>query len=231
MGGRDVRDETQDGRLTITPARSLARMGPGLHALGLDRGRDALIYMPRCIARETSVPLVLSLHGAGGNDRAGLLPLRPLAEAWGFALLSPASRGRTWDAIRDGFGPDVAFLSRMMSVAFERCPIDRDRLAISGFSDGASYALSLGIANGDLFHAVLGFSPGFIAPGAAQGRPRFYISHGRFDQVLDIDRTSRRVVRQLRQVGYDVEYREFDGTHMVPPEIAQEAVVWWLEDS
>jgi predicted esterase len=41
-------------------------------------------------------------------------------------------------------------------------------LAVSGFSDGASYALSIGPANGDLFTHVMAFSPGFadltIAP-------------------------------------------------------------------
>jgi predicted esterase len=40
-----------------------------------------------------------------------------------------------------------------------------------GFSDGASYALSLGLANGDLFTHVLGFSPGFMRVPRHVGRP------------------------------------------------------------
>jgi len=51
-------------------------------------------------------------------------------------------------------------------------------VAIQGFSDGASYALSLGLTNGDLFTHVIAFSPGFAAPAEQRGRPRIYVSHG-----------------------------------------------------
>jgi phospholipase/carboxylesterase len=35
-------------------------------------------------------------------------------------------------------------------------------VALGGFSDGASYALSLDLTNGDLFASLIAFSPGFI---------------------------------------------------------------------
>lgn len=56
------------------------------------------------------------------------------------------------------------------------------------------------------------------------GDPRVFLSHGRADTVLPIDRTSRRIVPQLRAAGVPVEVREFDGPHTVPPGIAEEAV-------
>jgi predicted esterase/lysophospholipase L1-like esterase len=170
---------------------------------------------------------VVSLHGAGGNEESGLYPLRDLAEGAGLILLSPASRGRTWDVILGGYGPDVAFVDRALAAAFARCAVDPARLAVAGFSDGASYALSLGITNGDLFRHVMAFSPGFAAPAGPHGRPRFFVSHGRRDAVLNIDRTSRRIVPQLEGAGYDVVYREFDGPHTVPPEVARETVDWY----
>jgi predicted esterase len=49
------------------------------------------------------------------------------------------------------------------------------------------------------------------------------VSHGTGDDVLPIDRTSRRIVPVLRDDGYEVDYREFDGGHVVPPEVAREA--------
>ncbi len=58
------------------------------------------------------------------------------------------------------------------------------------------------------------------------GAPRFFVSHGTADDVLPIDRTSRRIVPALREEGLDVTYREFSGPHTVPPEIAREAVDW-----
>jgi phospholipase/carboxylesterase len=143
-------------------------------------------------------------------------------------LLSPASRGRTWDVILGGYGPDVEFIDRALAAAFERCAVDPARLAAAGFSDGASYALSIGITNGDLFQDVIAFSPGFMAPAGQRGRPRIFISHGTQDTVLPIDQTSRRIVPQLERAGYEVRYREFDGGHGVPPEIALDAVAWFL---
>ena len=111
-------------------------------------------------------------------------------------------------------------LARVFSIV----PIDPGRVAVAGFSDGASYALGLGLANGDLFGRVVAFSPGFVAGTARAGRPAVFVSHGDADDVLPVDRTSRRIVRALRDDGYDVTYREFPGGHAVPPEVSREAV-------
>lgn len=97
---------------------------------------------------------------------------------------------------------------------------------IGGFSDGASYALSIGLTNGDLFDAVLAFSPGFAAPMIVHGMPRLFVSHGTGDQVLPVDVCSRRLVPRLRAVDYDITYEEFDGGHEVPEEVMERAVAW-----
>ena len=119
-------------------------------------------------------------------------------------------------------------IDQALEEAFSHCAVDPERLAVGGFSDGASYALSLGITNGDLFGYILAFSPGFMAPAAQVGSPRVFISHGTHDTVLAIDRCSRRIVARLERVGYDVRYREFDGGHLVPPGIAREATDWFV---
>ena len=218
----------EEGRLLARPGQPDGTVSPGLHALQLDPNRDALLYVPAGYRPDQPAPFVVSLHGAGGNETSGLYPLRDLADEAGLMLLSPASRRQTWDVIRGGYGPDVAFIDRALGMAFARCAVDPDRLAIGGFSDGASYALSLGITNGDLFRHVLAFSPGFMAPADQRGEPRIFISHGMKDEVLAIDRTSRKIVPQLERAGYEVQYREFAGPHTVPPEIAREALDWFL---
>jgi predicted esterase len=204
------------------------RASPGEHHLRLASERSALLYVPAAYDPGSPAPFVLSLHGAGGNEFSGQFPWRELADDAGLILLSPASRGATWDAISDRFGHDVATIDQALDEAFSRCAIDPDRIANAGFSDGASYALSLGLANGDLFGHVLAFSPGFVAPIERRGEPRIFVSHGTRDPVLPIEHTSRRIVPGLRRAGYAVAYREFDGGHTVPPAIAREAVDWFL---
>jgi predicted esterase len=232
MAGALTQDDATPGpeeaRLLARPGQPTETASPGLHPLRLDRDQDALLFVPAGYRDDQPAPFALSLHGAGGDATSGLYPLRDFADETGLILLSPASRQHTWDVIRGGYGPDVAFIDRALTAAFTRCAIDPDRLAVVGFSDGASYALSLGITNGDLFPYVMAFSPGFMAPADQRGEPRIFISHGINDQVLAIDRTSRKIVPWLARVGYDVQYQEFDGPHTVPPEIAREALEWFL---
>ncbi|MFL5578571.1 MAG: alpha/beta hydrolase [Gemmatimonadaceae bacterium] len=219
-------------------SRLLARPGPpraapppaGTSSLGLAAGRDASIHLPAGYRADSPAPLVLLLHGAGGSARGGLAPLLPFADDAGLVLLAPDSRGTTWDFLRGAYGPDVAFIDRALAWTFARLAVDPARLAIGGFSDGASYALSLGLTNGDLFARVVAFSPCVLAPTAYRGRPRVFVSHGTSDEVLPIDACSRAIVPALRRTGYDVTYREFDGPHTVPAEIARAAVDWLASD-
>lgn len=111
---------------------------------------------------------------------------------------------------------------------FARYAVDGTRLGIAGFSDGASYALSIGLANGDLFTHVLVFSAGIASPPTHVGRPTIYLSHGIHDPVLPIDTCGRAIFRELRRQGLDVRYREFDGGHSLPDDIRQEAVSWMV---
>jgi phospholipase/carboxylesterase len=99
---------------------------------------------------------------------------------------------------------------------------------MGGFSDGASYALSLGLTNGDLFSHIIAFSPGFMVPAAERGKPKIFVGHGTADQILNIDRTSRVLVPKLKESKYDVQYIEFDGPHTINPDEAHTAFKWFL---
>ena len=217
------------GRLLARPAPPVGQnaASTGLLSLRLEDSRESLLYIPPDYQPGTPLPLILLLHGAGGNARGGIAPFLPAAELARLILLAPSSQGQTWDVIRHNFGEDVHCIDRALAHVFNRYAIDTSHLAIGGFSDGASYALSLGLTNGDLFTHVIAFSPGFMVPASRQGMPRIYISHGTHDAVLPIDRCSRRIVRQLRREHYDVRYHEFDGPHTIPVEIVREAWEWF----
>jgi phospholipase/carboxylesterase len=218
----------QSARLTARPRPDVpASLASG--PLGLGRGeRDGVLQIPPSASTAAAVPLLVFLHGATQNGAGMLRRIGAAAEALGIAVLAPDSRNGTWDAIRGSFGEDVAFLNQALELVFARLPVDPTRLAIGGFSDGASYGLSLGLANGDLFPKVVACSPGFIIQAPPQGRPRLFFSHGTADQILPIDQCSRVMVPRLRSMGYDVTFREFEGRHELPPPIATDALRWML---
>jgi predicted esterase len=213
--------------LRVRPHAPSTVVEPGEHGLGLGGDRDGLLIVPGQYRPNQPMPLAVMLHGAGGAATR-LSRLLSVADAAGVVLLLPQSRGTTWDAISGPFGPDVELIDRALDQTFTRCAVDPRKLAIGGFSDGASYGLSLGLDNGSLFTHVIAFSPGFIAAKRPQGKPRIFISHGRADTILPIDATSRRIVPELEEAGYAITYKEFDGPHSVPEPIAREAFSWFV---
>src|SRR5439155_726202 len=90
------------------------------------------------------------------------------------------------------WGPDLEFIGEAMKYAKSRCSVKDDHVGLAGFSDGASYALSMGIGNGDVFSRIMAMSPGIMQPAAVRGKPKIFISHGVNDQVMPIDITRRR---------------------------------------
>lgn len=226
---RPDKETTVEGRLSARPAAVREAAPKGLHRLNLESGRDGLLYVPEGYRVDRPAPLALMLHGAGGNAQQGISLLRSFADESGLLLLAPDARGQTWDVIIDRYGLDVRYIERALAQTFGRYAVDPQRIAAGGFSDGASYALSLGVTNGDLFTHVIAFSPGFMAPAGQKGSPRLFISHGTRDRVLPIERCSRRIVPQVRGAGYDVLYREFDGAHSIPQDIARAAHDWFVK--
>lgn len=214
-------------RLKARPGKPSRPVKPGIQNLGLAKGKDGILSVPPGYDPKKPAPLILMLHGARGRTE-GFDNFSRTAAEFGIAVLVPDSRGGTWDLVLGGFGPDVAFVDRALEHAFARVAVDPRRFAIAGFSDGGSYALSLGLANGDLFTHVMPFSPGFMAPPGRQGRPPVWISHGTQDPVLPVDASRRRIVPQLKQWGYKVLYREFVGGHELTPDLAREAFRWFV---
>jgi phospholipase/carboxylesterase len=212
------------GRLAARPQAVTAVGKTGLRTIDIPGGRSGLLYVPASYRSQKPAPLVVMLHGAGGSARHSVDLARPDADRLGFILYAPSSSAATWDIIAGrAFGPDVAPIDRALGTVFAGYAVDPKRVAVAGFSDGASYALSLGLTNGRLFTDILAFSPGFMAPGEAEGRPNIFISHGTADRVLPIDVCSRRIVPLLKRAGYKVDYREFSGGHKVPPDLARAA--------
>jgi phospholipase/carboxylesterase len=215
------------GRLETRHSPATEPTSPGTYPLGLRRGRDGVLYLPSRYRHGTPIPLVLLLHGAGGTGAGVTRRFKSHADELGIAFVAPDSTAVSWDR-NDRLASDVEFIDRALAVAFRRVSTTPERLRIGGFSDGASYSLSVGLTNGDLFARILALSPGFCGPALQRGKPRLYFTHGTRDEILPIDITSRRIVPMLQRAGYSVEYHEFDGTHEAPPAVARPAFEWLI---
>lgn len=217
-----------NNRLSSRPHAPTQVPQSGETKLGLGEDRDGILFVPSSYKPEKPMPLLVLMHGAG--QRAQMMTrLFPLAEELGIIILAPDSRERTWDVIMSAFGEDVTFLDRALSYIFDRYRIDPKRIGLGGFSDGASYAFSLGLYNGDLFTHIAAFSPGFMAVSEQRGTTHIFVAHGTQDQILPFETTSKTIVPTLEEWGYDVRFRPFDGRHTMTKEVTREAFEWFVK--
>lgn len=216
----------EEGHMKARPGKPTQPVQTGIDDLGLAPDRDGVLYVPAGYRPDKPLPLLMFLHGALGRTAQFTERCR-LALEMGIVVVEPDARGRTWDFDLAG-GADLAFLDRALAHVFDRVAVDPKRLALGGFSDGASYGLSAGLANGDLFSHVLAFSPGFMNPSERRGKPRVWVSHGVEDDILPFEGSRLRIVPQLKRWGYEVRFREFAGGHTVSPQLGREAFGWFL---
>jgi len=210
----------------ITAAPGVYELGMGTRRLRDLVNRDGTLVIPKQAASRRPLPLIVLLHGGGGTAE-DFRSKFPLADEYGVVMLALDSRHNTWDGIDSLFGPDVMALDAALRFTFGRVAIDPKKVALGGVSDGGAYALSLGIANGDLFTHLAAVSPGFYAPPAPPiGRPRIFLAHGTRDNVYSVAGTRGRITPRLKDAGYDVTYFEFDGPHWVTEEAARRVLEW-----
>lgn len=235
------------------PAPALAAVSPVLaarpspSAAGLAAGKTALsngaiAYRPASAA-SGPLPMVVLLHGAGGRAERFLDRFVAEADRGGFVLLALQSKSATWDlvprheraggplAMKSGpvmrFGADVGRIDAALAEIYAKALIDARRTLLLGFSDGASYALSLGLANPQLFAAIVALSPGFVTiPAKVAPSQRIYIAHGRRDQILPFQVAQRDITGLLVSNGLKPQFRPFDGDHRIDDEKLAEGLAY-----
>lgn len=198
----------------------------------------AYAYLPKSRNLDAS-PVLVALHGAGGQAAQVLESFRQFADRDGIVLVIPQSGKATWDMVEDlksrlgvemnvqpRYGKDLKSLDTALADLFTKVAADPARVGIMGFSDGATYALSVGSANPELFRQVIAFSPGPAFLGKTGPRQSFFVSHGESDKVLPFSVT-RGHVAKLRVRKAPVVFERFNGGHEVPKEIKEKAFVFF----
>ena len=225
-------------RITAQVTEPTVDIEPGEHKLGLGgfklvnrniEWKDGLLYVPEAADGNTPLPLLIWMHGGGGNAESTRY-MFPIAEEYDVVVLALDARHNTWDGIDAPYTRDVPFINEALSHVFDRVAIDPDRIALGGISDGGAYALAIGRSNGDFFSHLVAVAPGPLKPPSPPvGDPKIFVAHGTHDTVYPLWLSKRIIAPRLRSAGHDVMFHEFDGPHWATEPVVHEFLRWMLQ--
>ena len=205
--------------------------------VSIERGESrAVLLTPSEIDPAKRYPLVTVLHGAGRQDEMLVRACRDEPEKRDALFLVPRSALPTWDLIASPERPDLDFLEYAYDLIYRRYPVDAGRQALLGYSDGASYALSVGLSNPHLFRAVMGWAASFIALDPtfnldADRKPAVLLEYGTHDEIFPFERVAVPMRENLRKAGYTVEFRvDQGGKHWPSSDFLPEALDWFFSE-
>ena len=128
--------------------------------------RDYHLYIPSSYRNSTAAPLVIALHGGGGNGHKmeKLSHLNLPANQYGFIVAYPDAVERHWNDGRELKNyrsqkeniDDVGFISKMIDAIGTEYNIDPQRVYVTGASNGAMMSLRLGC---ELAHKITAIAP------------------------------------------------------------------------
>ena len=192
------------------------------------------LYVPEAWDGQASMPLVVALHGGSGHGRDFLWSWLREARGRNVLVLSPTAQDRTW-SIMGGADVDADRLRETIESVAARYPVDRARVLLTGMSDGATYALLLGLRSGPPFTHLAPacgvLHPLLFAGGLdrAQDFP-IYLIHGALDWMFPVY-TARMGRDALLAAGARLVYREIeDLSHTYPRDENPEILDWLMSD-
>jgi len=206
---------------------------------------EYLIREPK-IKKEKN-PLLLLLHGYGSNEEdlfsfATELPeeyyvvsarapydLQPYGHAW-YAI--------TFDADQNKFSNDDQamesrdLIGRFINELISELPIDSENVTLIGFSQGTILSYAVALSYPEKIRRVVALS-GYLNEGIlASGYEtkdfknlKMFISHGTQDQVIPVD-WARKAPEALKNLGIEVEYKEYPNGHGVSPQNFHDLKNW-----
>lgn len=133
--------------------------------------REYLLYVPENYTGMEAVPVVFSLHGAGGTKESqyALSEFNLLADSENFILVTPEATAAIgnltfWNQQSDpGRADDVGFINALIDDLASRYNIDLDRIYLAGSSNGAFMALQITCELSDKIAATAAIK-GYMTP-------------------------------------------------------------------
>ncbi len=179
-------------------------------------------FVPTGIAADQAIPLIIALHGAGGDENMfftgyGNGLLKRLAQDRGFAVVCPSTT-----LVMSSPVVFEALVEEMAACA----PIDRSRVFVIGHSMGVVATGSIASSRGD---AIAGIAMMAGVGGVlSEGAPPAYVAAGALDPIFRIEGV-RTAVEASRGRGATVELVELPQEgHTLLVSAALPAAIDWL---
>ena len=141
---------------------AIAALAPGNHRIALG-DRAYIVHVPPD-AGAKALPLVINLHGGGGNaeNQQRYSGMDRVADRERFVVVYPDGTGRlrrmlVWNAgtcCGNSVADDVGFISAVVDDVAKRVAIDRKRVFATGMSNGAMMSYRLAAEASDLVAAI-----------------------------------------------------------------------------
>ena len=166
-------------------------------------------------AATAPVPLIVLLHGYGGNGQRPMSAWQGLARDQGIALVAPNSLAEGWALLR-GDGPD--FFQALVEAVKKDAAIDARRVYLFGHSSGGHQALALGPLESEYFAAVA-VHAGALNPTEGvflrEARRKIPIGmwHGKGDAIVPLQ-MGRDTGEMFKSLDFPITFNEIDNhTH------------------
>ncbi len=147
--------------------------------------REYLIHRPHTHTTSTQTPLVLFLHGGGGNaTQAAKMGFNEVANRYGFIVAYPNALDTHWNDGREsrllksttGEIDDSGFLVKVVQDISKHHPIDKNRVFTAGISNGGFMSQRLAIEHSEVFAAVGSIVSSLALPLKQKFSPRVPVS-------------------------------------------------------
>lgn len=182
------------------------------------RTSKPLVVVPPSLDKSRATPLIVAMHGYGGNAESFARIWRGVAADAGAILALPRA---VRSVSMSGFGwGDVdeahAIIESTLDQVTRQHNIDPRRIVLTGFSQGGRMAFALGARMAPRFCGVIPVAGRFVAGDSippslhASGGAKYYLMVGAEDRAPTIE-SNRLAKKELSAAGHDVELVVYPG--------------------
>jgi phospholipase/carboxylesterase len=200
---------------------------------------------PKQVDPNKKYPAFFLMHGIGSNEQ-NMLPLVDgledqcfifsvrghLPQPPGFAYFTIQGYGKPHKEV---FDHSVSLLTSFIDYACDQYPLDKSRLFLLGFSQGAILSMTLGLTLGNRIKGIIalsGYIPGFVKE-EYNIKPvdnlSLFISHGEMDQVLPFE-WGLANNEYYQKLGANVTFQTYQEGHTVSLKNQQDFIKWIFEN-